>query len=153
MRTTDARREAAKTLGGSEDSEEAVERGLQWLPAISILMGTGALMIFPVKRQSRLVRAAFVSNSAATGLSLLAFLGAGYTHQSGKHQDVVSRGMKWLVDHQKPDGDLFADETEFVWFYSHGIASIALCEAYGLTKDPLTSACPEGSGFYRRVAA
>ena len=31
MRTTDARREAAKTLGGSEDSEEAVERGLQWL--------------------------------------------------------------------------------------------------------------------------
>ena len=36
---------------------------------------------------------------------------------------------------QKPDGDLFADESDFVWFYSHGMAAIALCEAYGLTKD------------------
>jgi hypothetical protein len=136
MRTTDARREAAKTLGGSEDSEEAVERGLQWLARNQYPDGHWSIDDFPGETSESLGEGSFVSNSAATGLSLLAFLGAGYTHQSGKHQEVVSRGMKWLVEHQKPDGDLFADETEFVWFYSHGIASIALCEAYGLTKDP-----------------
>ncbi len=136
MRTTDARREAAKTLGGSEDSEEAVERGLLWLARNQYPDGHWSIDDFPGDTSESLGEGSFVSNSAATGLSLLAFLGAGYTHQSGKHQEVVSRGMKWLVEHQKPDGDLFADETEFVWFYSHGIASIALCEAYGLTKDP-----------------
>jgi hypothetical protein len=136
MRTTDARREAAKTLGGSEDSEEAVERGLQWLARNQYPDGHWSIDDFPGETSESLGEGSFVSNSAATGLSLLAFLGAGYTHQSGKHQEVVSRGMKWLVEHQKPDGDLFADETEFVWFYSHGIGSIALCEAYGLTKDP-----------------
>lgn len=136
MRTTDARREAAKTLGGSEDSEEAVERGLQWLTRNQYPDGHWSIDDFPGESSDSLGEGSFVSNSAATGLSLLAFLGAGYTHQSGKHQEVVDRGMKWLLEHQKPDGDLFADETEFVWFYSHGIASIALCEAYGLTKDP-----------------
>ena len=136
MRTTDARREAAKTLGGSEDSEEAVERGLQWLTRNQYPDGHWSIDDFPGETSESLGEGSFVSNSAATGLSLLAFLGAGYTHQSGKHQEVVDRGMKWLLEHQKPDGDLFADETEFVWFYSHGIASIALCEAYGLTKDP-----------------
>ncbi len=136
MRTTDARREAAKTLGGSEDSEEAVERGLQWLTRNQYPDGHWSIDDFPGETSESLGEGSFVSNSAATGLSLLAFLGAGYTHQSGKHQEVVDRGMKWLVEHQKPDGDLFADETKYVWFYSHGIASIALCEAYGLTKDP-----------------
>jgi hypothetical protein len=136
MRTTDARREAAKTLGGSEDSEEAVERGLQWLTRNQYPDGHWSIDDFPGETSESLGEGSFVSNSAATGLSLLAFLGAGYTHQSGKHQEVVDRGMKWLLEHQKSDGDLFADETEFVWFYSHGIASIALCEAYGLTKDP-----------------
>jgi hypothetical protein len=136
MRTTDARREAAKTLGGSEDSEAAVERGLLWLARNQYPDGHWSIDDFPGETSESLGEGSFVSNSAATGMSLLAFLGAGYTHQSGKHQEVVSRGMKWLVGHQKQDGDLFADETEFVWFYSHGIASIALCEAYGLTKDP-----------------
>lgn len=135
MRTTDARREAAKTLGGSEASEEAVERGLEWLVRNQYPDGHWSIHDFPGEASPDLAEGSFESDSAATGLSLLAFLGAGYTHQTGKYQDSVSRGMKWLLDRQKPNGDLFADETEFVWFYSHGIASIALCEAYGMTKD------------------
>jgi hypothetical protein len=135
MRTTDARREAARTLGGSEASEEAVERGLKWLAANQYPDGHWSIHDFPGEHPPDISEGSFQSNSAATGLALLAYLGAGFTHQSGNYQDVVSRGMKWLIDRQKPNGDLFADETEFVWFYSHGIAAIAICEAYGLTKD------------------
>jgi len=135
MRTTTARREAARTLGGSEPSEEAVERGLEWLTRNQYPDGHWSINDFPGEDEPNLGQGSFQSDSAATGLALLAYLGAGYTHQSGKYQETVGQGMKWLLDRQKANGDLFSDETEFVWFYSHGIASIAVCEAYGLTKD------------------
>lgn len=135
MRTSDARREAARTLGGSLESEDAVERGLVWLASIQSADGHWSLKEFPGDTTPKIKSASFKADSAATGLALLAYLGAGYTHQSGKYQDVVDRGVKWLLQHQKPDGDLFADELEFVWLYSHGMASITLCEAYGMTKD------------------
>jgi hypothetical protein len=70
---------------------------------------------------------------------LLAFFGAGYTHADGKHQAVVRQGIDYLVSHQLPNGDLFvpqdAKSNVNVWLYSHGIAAIALCEAYGMTRD------------------
>jgi len=135
MRTSDARREAARTLGGSPESEDAVERGLAWLASIQSADGHWSIKEFPGDTMPKIKSESFKADSAATGLALLAYLGAGYTHQSGKYQDVVDRGVKWLLQHQKPDGDLFADELEFVWLYSHGMASIALCEAYGMTKD------------------
>ncbi len=135
MRTSEARREAAKTLGGSPESEDAVERGLIWLALNQYPDGHWSIDDFPGEPTADIGQGSFRADSAATGLALLAYLGAGYTHQSGKYQDVVNRGVTWLLKRQKPDGDLFADESEFVWFYSHGMASIALCEAYGLTKD------------------
>ena len=136
MRKPESRKEATKALGGSAASEEAVERGLQWLAQHQHADGHWSIHDFPCQDHTCTGHGSFHSDTAATGLALLAFLGAGYTHQSGQHQAVVDRAVKWHLQHQKPDGDLFADESEFVWFYSHGMASIALCEAYGLTKDP-----------------
>ena len=135
MRKTESRQEATKTLGGSDASEQAVERGLAWLAQHQHADGHWSIHEFPCKDHECTGHGSFHSDTAATGLSLLAFLGAGYTHQSGQHQEVIARAVKWHLQHQKPDGDLFADESEFVWFYSHGMAAIALCEAYGLTKD------------------
>jgi hypothetical protein len=39
------------------------------------------------------------------------------------------------VKHQQPDGNLSYQGSEPTHFYSHGIAAIALCEAYGMTQD------------------
>jgi len=79
------------------------------------------------------------SNTAGTGLALLSFLGAGYTHTDGKYRAVVARGLAYLLANQKPDGDLFLPldprSVQNVRLYSHGIASIALCEAYGMTRE------------------
>ena len=47
------------------------------------------------------------SDSAATGLALLTYLGAGYTHLDDKHRSVVDRGLDWLIRHQADNGDLF----------------------------------------------
>jgi Squalene-hopene cyclase C-terminal domain len=136
MRKPESRQAATRTLGGSDASEEAVERGLVWLAQHQHADGHWSIHDIQCQDHTCTGHGSFHSDTAATGLALLAFLGAGYTHQSGQHQAVVDRAIKWHLQHQKPDGDLFADESEFVWFYSHGMASIALCEAYGLTKDP-----------------
>jgi hypothetical protein len=92
------------------------------------------------------------SDTAATGLALLCFLGAGHDHFDGPHRDTVRRGLEFLLAAQKPDGDLYlpADElsNSCAWLYSHGIASIALCEAVGMTGDPrVKPAAEKACGF------
>ncbi len=87
------------------------------------------------------------SDTAATGLALLCFLGAGHDHFDGEHRDAVRRGLEFLISVQRPDGDLFLPADDLSnscgWLYSHGIASIALCEAVGMTGDPLLAPAAE----------
>ena len=79
------------------------------------------------------------TETAATGLALLCFLGAGHDHFDGPHRDTVRRGLEFLIAAQKPDGDLYVPADELsnscAWLYSHGIAAMALCEAVGMTGD------------------
>ena len=75
------------------------------------------------------------ADTALTGLSLLAYLGAGYTHVDGKYADVVGRGINFLRQSQKADGDLRGASLN-VGMYCHAMATLALCEAYALTGDP-----------------
>jgi hypothetical protein len=81
-----------------------------------------------------------VSDTGATALSLLAFQGAGYHHREHQYKDVVRNGLNYLLTSQKEDGDLFVpldnNSNRSVWLYSHSLATIALCEAYGMTQDP-----------------
>ena len=46
------------------------------------------------------------ADSGLTGLAVLAFLGAGYTHEEGNYAEVVSRAIRWLIDQQRSDGYL-----------------------------------------------
>jgi hypothetical protein len=80
------------------------------------------------------------SDTAATGLSLLCFFGAGYHHKDDRYQQEIARALAWLVKNQREDGNLYVAQDEesnkSAQLYSHGIATIALCEAYGMTQDP-----------------
>lgn len=136
MRTPEARREAVQELGGNGQSEAAVERGLEWLAAHQYAAGNWSIHEMNCADHDCTGHGSYEADPAATGLALLAFLGAGNTHQSGTYQQEVRRGLNWVTLHQKEDGDLFPAPSEFAHFYSHGIAAIALCEAYGMTKDP-----------------
>ncbi len=135
-------RRVLRTQGGSAApaaglvapaTEEAIERGLSYLANIQNKDGSWSL-------QGHGSDVVLQSDTAATGLCLLAFQGAGYTHRQHQHADTVSRGLKFLMDNQKTNGDLYRVENAIsnrnVAFYSHGIAALALCEAYGMTQDP-----------------
>ena len=127
LRNPETRREAAEILGGSKASENAVDRGLQWLAGVQEKDGSWRLDKHNGTR----------ATTAGTGLGVLPFLGAGYSHKKGKYKNTVDKALKWLIKHQKKDGDLFLKgESSQHHMYSHGIASIALCEAYALTQDP-----------------
>lgn len=136
MRTPEGRAEAVARLGGSEASEAAVERGLQWLAVHQFAAGNWSIHDYNCEDHRCTHRGNYQADSAATGMALLAFLGAGHTHETGEHRQVVARGLNWLTERQAANGDLFGEQTEFCWLYSHGMATIALCEAYGMTKDP-----------------
>jgi AICAR transformylase/IMP cyclohydrolase PurH len=55
-------------------------------------------------------------DTAATGLALLAFFGAGHDHFDGRYRDTVRRGLEFLISVQKPDGDLFLPSEAFLPF-------------------------------------
>ena len=124
---------------GASKADALVERGLEWLASVQKEDGHWSLGAYDPNGAAGTVR--LQSDTAATGLALLAFLGAGYDHFDGRHRDVVRRGLEWLVSVQKADGDLYvtADpvSNSCAWLYSHGIATTVLCEAVGMTGDPL----------------
>jgi hypothetical protein len=73
--------------------------------------------------------------SPGTALAMLPFLGAGQTHLAGKYRGNVARGLRWMLDNQKDDGDLRAGANGQEGMYTHGQATIVLCEAFAMTGD------------------
>jgi hypothetical protein len=69
-------------------------------------------------------------------MGLLPFLGQGHTHKSGKYKSVVDRGLYFLTRSMRYSGNNGSLHERGGQMYGHGLASIALCEAYGLTHDP-----------------
>lgn len=114
-------------------TELAIERGLEFLSKHQRPEGHWRLQDLD---KEVLIR----SDTAATGLCLLAFQGAGYTHRQYKYADANARALKYLIARQRPNGDLYIPQDpasdQNAWLYSHGIAALALCEAYGMTQDP-----------------
>jgi len=136
-RDPDTRGRWVERFGGSPSAERAVELGLDYLAREQFEDGRWSLHQSPNDHGAEKVGfGQMSSDTAATGLALLSFFGAGYTHLGDKHRDTVRAGVDWLVERQKEDGDLFTGGSDYVWLYSHGIAAIALCEAYGMTRDP-----------------
>ena len=122
--------------GGTNETEAAVARGLQWLAKHQNADGSWSLHAFHLAPgasgdEDGLGQEADV---AGTALALLPFLGAGQTHIQGEYRQVVLKGLNWLVSQQGPDGDLRGNGIGDM--YAHGQAALVLCEAYAMTQDP-----------------
>ncbi len=145
------RREVARKFGGTDASERAVELSLRWLAAHQDPEGfwdadgydvhcpdgnrcsghAGQVKIDEEGRQ-------YVGKDADTGLtalSLLAFLGAGYTHEEGQYADQIDRTLSWMIRQQRADGYLGGQATHFEQMYCHAMATYSLAEAIGMQSD------------------
>jgi hypothetical protein len=148
----------AKEGGGTGASEAAVANGLQWFALHQWNDGHWSLDGFHKTARALnekgktpgLGAATFQCSctgqgmsgrdTAATAFALLPFLAAGITHKdanTGKNIENnytknVEAGLLWLMGHQKADGSFGSGD-----MYDHGLVTIVLCEAYGLSGDPL----------------
>lgn len=132
--------------GGTRQSEEAVERGLRWLAAHQRDDGSWSFDLSkpPCNGFCR-NSGTEASSTAATGLALLPFLGAGYTHKlESEYREVVKRGLYYLSTRAivSPQG---VDLRDGGSMYAHGIAAIAVCEAYGMTQDAALREIADGA--------
>lgn len=122
-----------------QKTDSMVDRGLDFLRRAQQSDGRWSLGSYPGAQDEAAPKLS--SDTAATGLALLSFLGAGHDHFDGRHRDTVRRGLDFLLAIQKDDGDLYlpADplSNSCAWLYSHGIATMSLCEAVGMTGDEI----------------
>ena len=126
--------------GGSKSSEQSVSKALKWLANHQLPDGGWS---FDLKRcptcngQCRNSGKLANARNAATGLALLPFLGTGDTHKaSRKYKSTIHRGLQYLVNRMRVSSHGGALNESGGTMYSHGIAAIAICEAYAMSKDP-----------------
>lgn len=123
--------------GGNTRSEAAVAAGLKWLCDHQAPDGRWSFHDYPVHGKCNCSGAGKANDIAATALALLPLLGAGETHRGseGRHLYTknVERGLRFLMSRQASDGQLGNA-------YAHPLATLALCEAYGMTNDPALAA-------------
>jgi len=124
--------------GGGSLTEEVVDLGLEWLKNHQDPDGSWDCDGFSAQCKGGICdgpgRALY--DPGVTGLSLLAFLGAGHTNKHGQYRETVRRGLRYLKQIQDPEG-CFGPRTTKHFTYSHSIATLAMVEAFGLTGSPL----------------
>ena len=151
-RSKNSKRELLDRYGGNEDTEKAVAAALKWLslhqlPDGSWTFAHGLACGAQCKDNGKATEA----RNAATGLALMCYLGAGQTHLEGDYKQTVFKGLSFLLRNMKvTDGKMPSWYTKGGGsstgvMYAHGIASIAMCEAYGMSKDPDLKAAAQAS--------
>ncbi|MDR0870534.1 MAG: terpene cyclase/mutase family protein [Planctomycetaceae bacterium] len=148
-RSASGRSNAVGSGDCSAKGENAVEKALVWLAAHQQADGGWSFDFADSCKRCR-NSGTHGSRIAATGIALLPFFGAGYTHQEGQYQTVVDRGLAFLVKRGVAGQRGFELNQGTQGMYSHGIAAIALCEAYSMSKrkqDKLRDAAQESLRF------
>ena len=153
-RSAAGRKVLLEKFGGSAASESAVGFALEWLAARQRVNGTWDFVdVGPCTHKGS------VNNPiGGTAYALLPFLAAGQTHKEGQYQKQVQAGLAFLtsIGIAAPAGyDLRGvvnkaddDSDPNYAYYVHGAATLALCEAYGMTKDRKLKPAAEGAVLF-----
>jgi hypothetical protein len=127
--------EMVQQEGGTTLTEASVARALRWFQRHQAGDGHWSLTSFHSDGQCSCGNRGHIDDdTAGTSLALLPYLGAGQSHLVGIYKDEVAKGLRWLIKHQKEDGDLRVT-TANSGMYAHGQAAIVLCEAFAITGD------------------
>lgn len=110
-RSAAGRASGVRRYGGTRGGQDAVLKALRWLAKVQLENGSWA------------------NQPAHSGLALLCFLAHGETPLSEEFGVTVQKAIQWLSNGM-PEGKYW-DRA-----YSHGIATYALAEAYGMTQIP-----------------
>ena len=122
---------------GEPTTEASIQLGLEFLARYQTRQGNWTLGGFDSRSSQKIMQ--LESDTAATGLAILAFQGAGFNHREFQYASQIDRAIQWLLDNQSENGGLYVPSNtksnNACRLYSHGIATLALTEAYGMTQD------------------
>jgi outer membrane biosynthesis protein TonB len=140
LRTGPGRLGLVEQQGGSGQTEAAVAAALRWLAAAQSRDGRWDADEFGAGQEQMVLGqnrggAGRGADTGVSALALLAFMGAGYSHQHGEYQETVRSGLDFLLRSQAADGSLFGDATLYAQMYCHSMATFALAEAQAMTGD------------------
>ena len=153
LRGVQNRADAARQFGGTQESEDAVERSLRWLASVQSADGRWDASQFDsgqVKLDENGVDRDYAGRDADTGITalvVLSFLGAGYTHEEGKYALEVDHALEWLIRQQDQDGSLFGNARHYAGMYCHGMATYALAEAWAMQGSMIPGPIVDPLGF------
>lgn len=118
-----------KAYGGTPGTENAVEAGLKWLERNQRSDGSWSL-VGPYNDGG-----VSENKPAATAMALLAFMGAGNTHQAGPFKENVRKGIEVIKRLQDKEGFFAAQAVGNQRTYAQAQCTIAICELYGMSGD------------------
>jgi hypothetical protein len=127
--------------GGNPATERAVRAALAWLAASQSKDGHWDPKRFGAGQERYVLGenrggAGARADTGITALAVLAFLGAGHSHQAGPYADNVARALDYLRRTQGVNGNLGGDAELFAHMYCHSMATFAVSEACAMTRDP-----------------
>ena len=150
QRSVEARKPLLEKMGGTKQSEDAVDRALAYLARQQEPDGRWTYVL-PGRRGGR--RGRTPHDMALTGLATLCFLASDHTpDKDGPYKEVVTAGVNFLIEGQGEDGDLrgpmAGGGADAGNMYDHGIATLALAEAGLMTGDKrVIDAAMKGAEF------
>jgi hypothetical protein len=114
-----------------EPMDEAIDRGLIFLrnqqgkdgswPGLALgLMGFGG-----------------GGDPAVSALAVMAFMSAGHVPGEGKHGEAIERGIRFVMAQQQRNGLFAGNAAGGTEMYCHGICTLMLAEAAGMTEGKL----------------
>ena len=131
------RRNLLAAGGGTDQTEQAVQRALAWI--VRQQTDRGAYAGLWSLRGPYPDGGSEENRVAASAMALLALQGAGNTPTTGDHKKVVRDAWESLIKTQTDAGNFVPASDEHTSsagrMYGHGQITIALCEAYGMTQD------------------
>ncbi len=117
------RKRSVVRYGGSSATESSVEASLTWLAGRQRSDGGWS---------SQACEGGARMDEADTALSLLAFLGAGYSQKTGRHKAKLQSAVSYLISRASSNGAI----GENLW--SRALSATALSEAYGMGRVSAT---------------
>jgi hypothetical protein len=119
---------ASPTLVSADDDaitnaavDNAVMRGLEYLSQVQ-------------KPSGAWETDSFGESTASTSLAVMSFLSVGFVPGEGQYGKQMSRGIRWVIEHQEDNGMLVHRKSHGP-MYSHGISTLMLAEVIGMVEE------------------
>lgn len=140
LRSAPGRIGLIQSQGGNAQTEAAVTAALNWLASSQSPDGRWDADRFGAGRELAVLGqdrrgAGANADTGISALAILAFLGAGHSHQQGDHQVEVQLGLDFLIRSQATDGSIFGSAEMYAQMYCHSMSTFALAEAAAMTGD------------------